>query len=272
MASKKKQVTPSELSLVDQLDYFLLEAESTAIQAKRNKKSLTGNTPNAERFHNARTQSMRAYKEIQTIVSPVANDGLGRTLNDVEKELSYFFDPKTSIQDRRDLRRHIEIVAKSEIEPALKSINRIETEFIPLEIVENSRGYVINVARQANRCFQSDAFDACGVMARRLLETLIIEVFEKKGIADKIKDSGGNFLMFTDLVNKLISTPETPVGRSTKKELPTIATVLNNCAHSRTFNISKAQLVQYQAFIVIAAQELMGLWDIQRSSPERRRT
>lgn len=266
MASQKKQVNPSELPLVDRMDYFLLEAENIAFQAKKNKKSLTGNTPNAERFHDARTQAMRAFKEIQTLVSPVANAGLERTLNDVEKELSYFFDPRTSVADRRDLRRHVEMLAKSEIEPTLKSLNRVETEFIPMEIVDNSRGYVINVARQANRCFQSDAYDACGVMVRRLLETLIIEVFEKKGIADKIKDSGGNFFMLTDLVNKLISTPETPVGRSTKKELPTIATVLNNCAHSRTFNISKTQLVQYQAFIVIAVQELMGLWDVQKVS------
>jgi hypothetical protein len=266
MASKKKQANPNELPLVDQLDYFLLEAENTAIQAKRNKKSLTGNTPNAERFHNAHTQAIRAFKEIQTIVSPIANDGLERTLNDIEKELLYFFDPKTSIEDRRDLRRNIEMVAKSEIEPALKSLNRIETEFIPIEIVDKSRGYVINVAGQANRCFQSEAYDACGVMVRRLLETLIIEVFEKKEIADKIKDPSGNFFMFTDLVNKLINTSETPVGRSTKKELPTIATVLNNCAHSRTFNISKTQLVQYQAFIIIAVQELMGLWDVQKTS------
>jgi hypothetical protein len=266
MASKKKQVNPSELPLVDQMDYFLLEAENTANQAKQNKKSLTGNTPNAERFHTARTQTMRAFKEIQSTISPVANDGLERTLNDVEKELSYFFDPRTSIADRRDLRRHIEMLAKSEIEPTIKSVNRIETEFIPIEIVDGSRGYVVNVTRQANRCFQNDSFDACGVMVRRLLETLIIEVFEKKGIAEKIKDSSGNFFMFTDLVSKLINTPETPVGRATKKELSTIATVLNNCAHSRTFNISKTQLVQYQAFVVIAVQELMGLWDVKVSS------
>lgn len=264
MSSKKKQVNSSELPLTDQLCHFLLEAERIAEQAKRSKKSLRGNTPNAERFHNCRTQTIRTFKEVQSIVSPVANPGLERTLADIEKELSYFFDPKTSVADRRDLRRHIEMLAKAEIEPAFKSLNRAETEFIPIEIVDGSRGYVVNVARQVNRCFQCDSLDACGVMVRRLLETLIIEVFEKKGIADKIKDASGNYLMFTDLVSKLISTPETPIGRATKKELPTIATVLNNCAHSRSFNISKAQLVQYQAFIVIAVQELMGLWDVRK--------
>jgi hypothetical protein len=267
MVSKKKQVNPSELSLTDQISYFLLEAEKIAERAKRGKKSLKGNTPNAERFYDCRTQATRALKEIQTAISPIANPGLERTFVDTEKELSYFFDLKTSIADRRDLRRHIEMLVKAEIEPAHKTLSRIETEFIPIEIVDGSRGYVVNVARQANRCFQCDALDACGVMVRRLLETLIIEVFEKKGIGDKIKDGSGNFIMFTDLVNKLINAAETPVGRTTKKELPTIAIVLNNCAHSRTFNISKTQLVQYKAIIVIAVQELMGLWDVYKPHP-----
>ena len=56
-------------------------------------------------------------------------------------------------------------------------------------------------------------------MIRRLLETLIIEVFEKKGIAIKIKDPSGNYLMFTELVSKLVNTPDTPVGKTIRKEL-----------------------------------------------------
>jgi hypothetical protein len=157
------------------------------------------------------------------------------------------------------------MLVKTEIEPALKSLKRVEAEFIPIEIVDNSRGYVVNIARQVNRCFNCESFDACAVMIRRLIETLIIEVFEKKGIAHKIKDTAsGNYFMFTDLVARLINSTETPVGRNTKKELPNIATVLNNSAHSRTFNISKSQLIQYQTVIVIAIQELMSLWDIQK--------
>jgi len=159
------------------------------------------------------------------------------------------------------------MLVKTEIEPALRALSQHPVEFLPLEIVNGSRGYVVNVARQVNRCFQSECFDACGVMIRRLLETLIIEVFEKKGIANKIKDTSGNYLMFTDLVSKLINSPETPVGRTMRKELPNTAVVLNNCAHSRTFNISRAQLTQHQTVIVIAVQELMGLWDVLNLHP-----
>jgi len=263
MAGKKrKEVKPQELHPAEQLDYFLQQSEAIARQAKRSKQSLKGNNRYAERFHDARTQATRAFREMQSAVTPIANAALERTISDTDKEMSYFFDSKTSDADRRDLRRHVEMLVKTEIEPALKSIRQQEAEYIPIEIVDGSRGYVVNVTRQINRCFQGECYDAGAVMIRRLLETLIIEVFEKKGLANNIKDQSGNYLMFADLVNRLINTVETPVGKTTRKELPIIAVVLNNCAHSRSFNISKAQLVQYQAFIVITIQELMILWDI----------
>jgi len=264
MSKTKIQTDPSAIARVEQMDYSLLEAEKIARQAKRGNKSLKGNNSYAEKFYELRTNITRLFREMQSMAMPTANAGLERTIADIEKELGYFFDPKTSEYDRRDLRRHISMLVRTEVDPALKNSQQQKADFIPLEIVDKSRGYVVNVARQVNQCFQNDCFDACGVMTRRLLETLIIEVFEKKGLANNIKDGGGNYLMFSELVGRLINTPETPVGRTTKKELPTIATVLNNCAHSRTFNISKAQLVQYQAFIIISVQELMSLWDIRR--------
>lgn len=260
----KKPETPGDQSASAQLTHSLLGAERVANTAKKGHKSLKGDNIYAEHFHNHRTQATRAFKEVNNLILPVATPGLERTLEDIEKELAYFFDPSTSAADRRDLRRHIEMLLTAEVEPTLTNSGSSDFEFIPLEIVEKTRGYVVSVARQANRCFQNDCYDACAVMARRLLETLIIEVFEKKGIANKIKDSNGNYLMFTDLVGKLINALETPVGRTTKKELPNTALVLNNCAHSRTFNIGRSQLSQHQTVIVIAVQELTSLWDIRK--------
>lgn len=254
-----------EQSSADHINFLLVETETLARKAKRSKKSLRGDNIYAEKFHEAETKVMRTFRQIQSALLPTASPPLGRTISDVEKELGYFFDPRTSAVDRRDLRRHIDVLLKSEIEDALKSLRSLAVEFVPLEIVIGTRGYVMDVARQVNGCFRNDCLDACGVMVRRLLETLIIEVHEKKGLGNSIKDSAGNYLMFTDLVNKLVSTPALPVGRTTRKELPIIAVVLNNCAHNRIFNISRQQIVQYQASIVIAAQELVSLWDIRKS-------
>ncbi len=267
MTKKKKRSDPSTLTLSEQTLYFLRQAEGIAIRAKRGNKSLKGNNSYAERFSDCRTQAIRALREIQRLLSPPVNPGLEKALTEIDQQLQYFFTPKTPPADRRDLRREIERLLKTEVDLALESLAVIPPEFLPLEMLTGTRGYVEEVAGQINRSFRCNSYDACAVMIRRLLETLIIEVYEKKGLADKIKDTGGNYLMFTELVSKLVATPETPVGRTTRTELPKIAKVLNNCAHNRVFNIGRPQLVSYQTDIQIAVQELMGLWDIRPTKP-----
>ncbi|MCJ7708995.1 MAG: hypothetical protein MUO38_15435 [Anaerolineales bacterium] len=253
---------PATLPPIQLLPRLRAEAESVAKRAKKAKQSLAGTTTYAESFHQARVSATTAFKELETALSPTASPGLSRTLSDIAAELSYFFSPKTPLPDRKDLRRHIELLLKSELAPALKSLHAAEQEYVPLEIVQGRRVYVTNVASQANRAFSCGCYDASAVMIRRLLETLIIEVFEAKAISHLIADKSGNYLMFGDLVNKLINTKETPVGKTTRRELPTIANVLSNCAHTRAFNISKPQLLQYQAHILIAVQELINLWAV----------
>jgi hypothetical protein len=44
-----------------------------------------------------------------------------------------------------------------------------------------------------NACHASGWRDACAVMMRRLLEIAIIEAFENKGVANKIKDAHDNY-------------------------------------------------------------------------------
>src|SRR5690348_1804158 len=60
---------------------------------------------------------------------------------------------------------------------------------VPHVLVKGTRGYIERVTTQVNRSYESTCYDACAVMIRRLIETLIIEVFEAKGIADRIKDA-----------------------------------------------------------------------------------
>jgi hypothetical protein len=56
-----------------------------------------------------------------------------------------------------------------------------------------------------NGCFESAWYDACAVMMRRLLETVIIEAFEAKKIDEKIKNAQGEFLQLTDSVKAALS-------------------------------------------------------------------
>jgi len=63
-------------------------------------------------------------------------------------------------------------------------------ELLPMEIVQDARGYIKNMARQANGCYRQGWHDACAVMLRRLIEVLIIDSFDAKGKLGDIRYYG----------------------------------------------------------------------------------
>ncbi len=68
---------------------------------------------------------------------------------------------------------------------------------LPHAIIRGTRGYIERVVFQINGCYEKGWFDGCAVMMRRLIETLIIECFEKHNIAHKIKNPGtGDFCFY----------------------------------------------------------------------------
>ncbi|MCK1691449.1 hypothetical protein [Bradyrhizobium sp. 145] len=64
----------------------------------------------------------------------------------------------------------------------------------------DTRSYIAQIAQQINGSYEKGWYDACAVMIRRLIETLIIETFEKHGVAHKIKGLGGDYLFLKDLI------------------------------------------------------------------------
>ena len=77
-------------------------------------------------------------------------------------------------------------------------------QVLPKSLFSNSRGYLEKVVNQINGCYEKGWFDACAVMIRRLIETLIIECFEKHKIAAKIQGADGDFLYLSDLIQIIL--------------------------------------------------------------------
>ena len=76
--------------------------------------------------------------------------------------------------------------------PSETAVSRDEP-VIYMAMVRGTRGYIERVSHQANGTYANGWYDACAVMIRRLLETLIIECYEAHKIEDRIKDSSGNY-------------------------------------------------------------------------------
>jgi len=114
---------------------------------------------------------------------------------------------------------------------------RTESEkVIPMSLVRNTRGYIKQVANQINGCYEKGWYDACAVMIRRLVETLLIEAFESKGIENKIMNSQGDFLVLDEIIGKTLAESTWNLSRNTKKALPKLKKIGDYSAHSRRYN------------------------------------
>lgn len=134
--------------------------------------------------------------------------------------------------------------------------------FFPLELFDGTRDYLKKTARQAIICYDYGAYDACLVMIRRLIETLIIELFEKRDIADRIKNSQGNYMFCGDLIDEMLKEKKLwTIGRNTVQALPAIKTKGDLSAHNRRFNAKKSDIDQLKDGLRITIEELIHLID-----------
>ena len=90
-----------------------------------------------------------------------------------------------------------------------------------------------------NGCFSKGWYDASAVMMRRLLEICIIEAFEARGVAEKIKDNGGHYLQLSALVSKALAEPAWTLSRNTRRYLPKLRDLGHMSAHGRYYHATR---------------------------------
>ena len=130
---------------------------------------------------------------------------------------------------------------------------------VPAILFKGTRGYLEKIVNQANGAYSQGWFDASAVMIRRLLETMIIEAFEKHARAGEIQNKDGDFLYLRDLITKTIGCTAWNLSRNTKQALPHLKDVGDKSAHSRRFNAVRSDLDSIKADLRCVAEELLSL-------------
>ena len=126
-------------------------------------------------------------------------------------------------------------------------------------LVKRTRGYIEIIVNQINSTYENGSYDACAVMIRRLVETLIIEVFEHYNIANKIKTPVGDFFFLSDLITQILNEPSWTVSRNARQALPKLKNVGDLSAHSRRYNAHRTDIDKIIPDLRIAMQELIYL-------------
>ncbi len=245
--SGDQHATPASL-----LQDLTQQALAVAKKARRNRKSLSGDNHYGNRFADLKSRATEAFEQLPTLSTGDAT-ALAELLANV-------FHPSAASGDR--------LRAQRELTSALRRLSRVSvapaqtptssTNFIPPSILEDSkRPYIIAIGRQLNGCYQHGWRDASMVMMRRLLEIGIIEAFEKKGIAHKIKGADGNYFQLSKLVELACEEQALPLSRNTKKALPKLKELGHVSAHGRFFLARPDDVEKVQSDFRIAIEELL---------------
>lgn len=129
-----------------------------------------------------------------------------------------------------------------------------------ISILENTTNvpyYVVLIAKEMCGCYDNGLYTACLGMMRKLIETLIIEQFEKYNLDGDIKDINGNFYHLTILIEKYESSIKWNASVNLKKSFKKIKKFGDLSVHNRRFFAKKSDIDDLKSDIRIAVQEIM---------------
>ncbi|WP_159559157.1 hypothetical protein [Alcanivorax sp. S71-1-4] len=135
----------------------------------------------------------------------------------------------------------------------------VQQPVVYLSLVSGTRGYIEKLAHQINGTYEHGWYDACAVITRRLVETLIIECFESKGLSEKIKNSSGDFVYLSDLISAMLTEPTWNLGRNAKASLKALKDIGDKSAHSRRFIAQRRDIDRVMQDVRTVVQEIVFL-------------
>lgn len=131
---------------------------------------------------------------------------------------------------------------------------------LPNSIVEDHKYHHLKViVNQINATYESACYDACAVLIRRLVETLIIEAFERHSIADKLKNVSGDFPYLSELIPATLNEKTWNLTRNVKQSLPKLKDIGDLAAHSRRYNAHRHDIDKIIDALRVVVQELLRL-------------
>jgi hypothetical protein len=171
------------------------------------------------------------------------------------------------IVDREDVFGSQEQPKEAEPSPADSALGDAEPaeaaaptiQIVPFEVVAGAPAYFQKVVYQINCTYKTDCFDACAVMMRRLLETLIIEAFERNGIHGNIKGKGGAYLPLSGLIGKALAQESWHLSRNTTQFLAKLKSVGDVSAHNPRVNMVRDDIGGIAFDTRVAVEELLYL-------------
>ncbi len=242
---KKGGTSPAE-----RLEESIEHALDVVKKAHRHRMKLTGDNYYANKVVELRADATNAFSDL-------SGQSAGDT-SAMAELIETVFSPEGQRDARAKASRELLFSLKTTWRDAPAAVARTDEGLFPLGILTQAkRGYLITIGRQMNGCFTAGWYDASAVMMRRLIEIAIIEAFEKKGIATKIKDGDGNYAQLTELIARAIAEPSWSLSRNARKFLPQMRDIGHSSAHGRYFLARKGDIERLRQGCRLIVEEFL---------------
>jgi len=131
-------------------------------------------------------------------------------------------------------------------------------ELIPLEAFEDQREYVKRLIPQINGCWERAYYEACAVMIRRLIQTLIVEMFHRRGWLAELKDSGtGEFVGLKAMIDKVCGDARFGMDGTCARGLRDLKDLGDVAAHDFRVVVRKGDIQRLRGSIRLTSERLL---------------
>jgi len=152
---------------------------------------------------------------------------------------------------------------KKKLEERIERIKPIviTDSLIDFSIFNECPYHIKKIAEEMCQCYEVGLYNPTLVMMRKLIETLIIECFERFGVQSEIKDGNGFYKFLSELIPAYLRSSKWTASRNINQSLNTVKKYGDLSAHNRRYISNKKTLDSFKNDLEQALQEIILLID-----------
>lgn len=188
-----------------------------------------------------------SIKPYSNVAAYLANHAKGKDATFLKNKVGYTLERSIVDKIKKEVSEEYEVI--------------VTDELLPLDTLDTAPYYIVLTAKQMNQCFECCLYDAVLVMMRKLIETLIIECFERHGIDGDIKDPNGQFFFLSDLIPRFVTSNKWNVSRNLETNIKMVKKYGDLSAHNRRFFAKKSDMNIFKFELRQVVQEMIMIID-----------
>jgi Histidine kinase-, DNA gyrase B-, and HSP90-like ATPase len=148
----------------------------------------------------------------------------------------------------------------------IASTKKATSDYISPEILDRMPPYILRLLPQINGAYENEWYEAAAMVLRRLVETLIIELYSRRGWTNDVQDpTTKEFLPLKALIGKINGDARLNTPKRTIDGLNNVKELGDTAAHDFKIRIRKTDLDRIQTSVRMTLEKL--IFTIGETSP-----